>query len=105
MNEEEGEETVKLYFVPHVTFSFNFCMQLLFYMFSTLVSLEDRLRLKLKVKTSYNAGLPMAIPIYTVLPYCVIEPWVTHGSDLSQHSRALHDLRQTRHESLWERFT
>ena len=40
-------------------------MQLLFYMFSTLMSLEDRLRLKLKVKTmyGYNAGPPMAIPI------------------------------------------
>ena len=34
-------------------------------MFSTLMSLEDRLRLKLKVKT--NAGPPMAIPIYTVV--------------------------------------
>ena len=39
------------------------------------MSLKDRLRLKLKVKTNmygYNAGQPMAIPIYTVLPYCVI---------------------------------
>ena len=39
------------------------------------MSLKDRLRLKLKVKTlmyGYNAGQPMAIPIYTVLPYCVI---------------------------------
>ena len=45
-------------------------------MFSTSMSLEDRLKLKLKVKTGmygYNAGPPMAIPIYTVLPYCVIE--------------------------------
>ena len=41
-----------------------FCMQLLLYMFSTLMSLEDRSRLKLKVKTNmygYNAGPPMAI--------------------------------------------
>ena len=49
---------------------------ILFYMFSTLISLDDRLRLKLKVKTKlmygYNAGPPMAIPICTVLPYCVI---------------------------------
>ena len=35
--------------------------------------------MKLKVKTEnflmygYNAGPPMAIPIYTVLPYCVIQ--------------------------------
>ena len=51
-------------------------MQLYFDMFSTLMSLEDRLRLKLKVKINnmygYNAGLPMAIPIYTVLLYCVM---------------------------------
>ena len=49
-------------------------MQLFFYMFFTLMSLKDRLRLKLKVKTHVwlNAGQPMAIPIYTVLPYCVI---------------------------------
>ena len=54
-------------------------MQLRFYMFSTLISLEDRLRLKLKVKTGIslcvaiilNAGPPTAIPVYTVLPYCV----------------------------------
>ena len=40
------------------------------------MSLIDRLKLKLKVKTflmyGYNARPPMAIPIYTVLPYCVI---------------------------------
>ena len=41
------------------------------------MSLKDRLKLKLKVKNifpkyGYNAGPPMAIPIYTVLPYCVI---------------------------------
>ena len=49
--EDEDEESVKiyLYFIPHVTFSSNFL--LLFYMLSTLMSLEDRLRLKLKVKT------------------------------------------------------
>ena len=36
-------------------------------MFSTLMSLEDRLRLKLKVKANmygYNAGPPMAITVY-----------------------------------------
>ena len=49
-------------------------MQLLFDMFSTLMSIE----LKLKVKTvnilmyGCNAGPPVAIPIYTVLLYCVI---------------------------------
>ena len=44
-------------------------------MFSTLMSLEDGLILKLKVKTEkygYNAGPPMAIPKHTVLLYCVI---------------------------------
>ena len=39
-----------MYFIPGVTFSTNFfCMQLLFF---TLMSLKDRLRLKLKVKTN-----------------------------------------------------
>ena len=57
----------KLYFIPGAIFS---CIQLLFYMFSTLMSLKDRLRLKLNVKTNctmygYNAGPPTAIPIYS----------------------------------------
>ena len=67
---EEDEED------PHVTFSSNFWHEVtFFYMFYTLMSLKDRLRLKLKVKTlmyGYNDEPPMAIPIYTVLPYCVI---------------------------------
>ena len=29
---------------------------------------------------------------------------IPHGSDLRQHSRVLHDLRQTRHESLMGTF-
>ena len=48
-----------LYSIPGVTFSSNFCMQLLFYMFFTLMSLKDWLRLKLKVKTKIS--LCMAI--------------------------------------------
>ena len=45
----------------------------LFYMFSTFMSLEDRLRLKLKVKTlmyGYNAGPNTAIPIYHAINNC-----------------------------------
>ena len=40
--------------------------------------IRSQIELKLKVKTEnflmfgYNAAPPMAIPIYTVLPYCVI---------------------------------
>ena len=52
-------------------------------MFSSSMSLEDRLRLKLKVKTDmygYNAGPPMAIPIYTVLVYCAWDG--VHGVDI-----------------------
>ena len=67
-----------LHFISHVIFSSNFLHAVTFYKFSTLTSLEDRLRLKLKTKTNMygcNAGPPMAIPIYTVLPYCVI--WKT----------------------------
>ena len=75
-DEEEDEESVKimfyLCFVPCVIIS-NFCMQLLY-----LDVIGSQIELKLKVKTvnilmyGYNAGPPMAIPIYTVLPYCVI---------------------------------
>ena len=63
---------INLYFIPHVTFSFNFFHAVtLFYMFSTLMSLEEILRLKLKCM-AIMLEPPMAIPIYTVLPYCVI---------------------------------
>ena len=70
------ENHVYLYFILRAIF--HPIKQLLFYMFSTLMSLEDRLRLKVNVKTEYfliygyNAGPPMAIPIYTVLLYCVV---------------------------------
>ena len=43
-----------------------------------LDAIRGQIELKLNVKTEnflmygYNAGPPMAIPIYTVLPYCVI---------------------------------
>ena len=46
-------------------------------MFFTLMSLKD-IEIETESKNSnilmygYNAGQPMAIPIYTVLPYCVI---------------------------------
>ena len=46
---------------------------------------KSQIELKLKVKTEnflvygYNAGPPMAIPIYTVLPYCVIVTMDLHG--------------------------
>ena len=46
---------VYLYFIPLVIFYL--CMQLLSYMFSTLMSLKDRLRLKLKVKTEISIML------------------------------------------------
>ena len=52
-------------------------MQLLFYMFSTLMSLKDGLRLKLKVKTKISLCMPIMLDhpwqsstIY--IPYCVI---------------------------------
>ena len=37
--------------IPHVILSSNFLHAVIFFMFSTLISVEDRLRLKLKVKT------------------------------------------------------
>ena len=53
------ENHVYLYFIPGVTFSSNFLHAVTFYMFFTLMSLKDRLRLKLKVKTQIS--LCMAI--------------------------------------------
>ena len=77
--EKDEDESVKIIFsylyifhTPCDIFIFFACRYILFFMFSTLISLEDRLRLKLKVKFGYNAGQPMAIPIYTVLLYCVM---------------------------------
>ena len=73
------ENHVYLYFILRVIFHPIFFMQLLFYMFSTLMSLEDRWRLKVDVKTEISLymavmlhGPPMAIPIYTVLLYCAV---------------------------------
>ena len=60
---DEDEEFVKSCFtcIPYLVWHFHpiFCMQLLFYMFFTLMPLKDRLRLKLKVKTKIS--LCMAI--------------------------------------------
>ena len=81
--EEEGricENHVYLYFIPHVIFSSHFLHAVtFFYLFSTLMSLEDRLRLKLKVKTEIS--LCMAIMLdhpwqYTVL--CDISVYLLH---------------------------
>ena len=61
--EDEDEESVKIMFtcISYLMWYSHpiFCMQLLFYLFSTLMSLEDRWRLKLKVKTEIS--LCMAI--------------------------------------------
>ena len=63
-------------------------MHLLFDMFSTLMSFRSQNELKLKVKTflmcGYNAEQPIAIPIYTVLPYCVIECSVQRDQNTSE---------------------
>ena len=79
--EEEDEESVKimfyLYFVPCVIISYNFLHAVTFCHVLHLNVIRSQIKLKLKVKTvnilmyGYNAGQPMAIPIYTV-PYCVI---------------------------------
>ena len=82
-DEEEDEESVKimfyLYFVPCVIISYNFLHAVTFWHVLHLDVIRSQIELKLKVKTvnilmyGYNAGPPMAIPIYTVLPYCVID--------------------------------
>ena len=72
--EDEDEESVKSCFtcIPYLVFQF-FCMQLLFYMFFTLMSLKDRLRLKLKVKTKRSLCMAIMLDnpwqsLYTVEP-------------------------------------
>ena len=64
-----------LYFLPHATFSSNFLHVVTF----LHVLYFDILRRQIEIETEsyflmygYNAGPPMAILIYTVLPYCVI---------------------------------
>ena len=47
-------------------------MQLLFDMFSIVMSIELKLKTENFLMYGYNAGPPMAILIYTVLPHCVI---------------------------------
>ena len=76
-------------------------------MFSTLVSLEDILRLKLKVKTNIsfcNAGPPMAIPIYRVLPYCVIIMQLTATKSIHIIIQELMNLLHRNKFSPWEDF-
>ena len=48
------------------------CIQFLFDVFSTVMSPKDVLIETEGEYHGYNAGIPIAIPIYTVLPYCVI---------------------------------
>ena len=66
---------MKLYSIPGVTFSSNFLHAVTFLHVLHL----DVLKRQIEIETEsnipmygYNAGQPMAIPIYTVLPYCVI---------------------------------
>ena len=83
--EEEDEESVKnhvnLYFVPGVTFSSTFLHAVTFLHVLHLDVLKRQIEIETESKNSnilmygYNAGQPMAIPIYTVLPYCVILVW------------------------------
>ena len=74
--EEEDEESVKIMFtcISYLVWHFHliFFMQLLFYMFFTLMSLKDRLRLKLKVKTQISLCMAIMLDnpwqsLYTVL--------------------------------------
>ena len=56
-------------------FSSIFCMLLLFTLHLDVGRSQIELKLKVKsefVMYGYNAEPPIAIPMYTVLPYCVI---------------------------------
>ena len=77
-----------LYFIPHRIV----CMQLLFYMFSTLISLKDRLRLKLKVKTEISLCMAIMLDrpwqsLYTQYYLTISTPvkvtWQSHTHDFS----------------------
>ena len=66
-----------------MTFSSNFLHAVTFLHVLHLDVLKRQIEIETESKNSnilmygYNAGQPMAIPIYTVLPYCVITA-VTH---------------------------
>ena len=67
-----------LYSIPGVTFSSNFLHAVTFLHVLHLDVLKRQIEIETESKNSnilrygYNAGQPMAIPTYTVLPYCVI---------------------------------
>ena len=65
------ENHVYLYFIPHVTFSFPFLHAVTFVHGLHLDFLRRQIEIETESMCGYNAGPPMAIPIYTVLPYCV----------------------------------
>ena len=82
LHEEEEDESVKimfyLYFIPGVIFSFHFLHTVTFLHVLHLDVLKRQIEIETESENrnllmyGYNAGPPMAIPIYTVLPYCVI---------------------------------
>ena len=67
-----------LYSVPGVTFSSIFLLAVTFLHVLHLDVIKRQIEIETESKNEnilmygYNAGQPMAIPIYTVLPYCVI---------------------------------
>ena len=83
---KEDEESVKSMFtcISYLVRYFHFCHAVTFRHVLHLDVIRSQIELKLKVETEHflmyghNAGPPMAIPIYTVLPYCVIFPFKMH---------------------------
>ena len=72
------ENHVYLYFIPHVIFSSHFLHAVTFLPVLHLEVLRRQIETETESENwnilmyGYIAGPPMAIPIYTVLPYCVI---------------------------------
>ena len=74
-----------------MTFSSNFLHAVTFLHVLHLDVLKGQIEIETESKNSnilmygYNAGQPMAIPIYTVLPYCVIQELMNllHGNKFS----------------------
>ena len=75
---KKSENHIYLYFIPHVIFSSNFLHAVTFLPVLHLDVLKRQSEIETESKDynilmyGCNAGQPMAIPIYTVLPYCVI---------------------------------
>ena len=79
LHEDEDEDEEACLPVFHASFSSNFLHAVTFLHVLHLDVLRRQIEIETESKSlmyGYNAGPPMAIPIYTVLPYCVIYMYI-----------------------------